>query len=436
MYKHKINKELGITLISLVVTIIVLLLLAGISVQMLTGNNGILIRAGQSKNETEEAELIEKAKLDIMNYQISKSKVDLTEKKLDKILAQYGEVITGEGNTKVLKTSDGNLQIPISKIYNGNLKTSTISESDEVDYYGEVIDYDVDLGIDIDGNSQYDWKIFYNDGTNIYIIAEDYVKLDNGLMPEIPGRIIDNNKPYSLYWNLSERMVPSGKTGSIDIFGDDAPNGTKYIANKYLLDWKEKVTSPQTESNEPNAKMAAVLMDTDLWSYNEITEKGFTNSNLIIEQLKSDNLNELNAIGSPTMEMWVKSWNQKHGKKSDDENKVQLYYDSNYSGYFIGETEMPSSNRSVDVNLTGKTGYEEDELYFPRKSQVEGCAAYWLASPSADAKTCVAGVYFNGFVGDNGFERTWLGIRPIVRIPSDITAIWNNSTKIWNMIKK
>ncbi len=168
MYKHKINKELGITLISLVVTIIVLLLLAGISVQMLTGNNGILIRAGQSKNETKEAELIEEAKLDIMNYQISKSKVDLTEKKLDKILAQYGEVITGEGNTKVLKTSDGNLQIPISKIYNGNLKTSTISESDEVDYYGEVIDYDVDLGIDIDGNSQYDWKIFYNDGTNIY----------------------------------------------------------------------------------------------------------------------------------------------------------------------------------------------------------------------------------------------------------------------------
>ena len=42
MFKHKKNKELGITLIALVVTIIVLLILAGISVQMLTGENGIL----------------------------------------------------------------------------------------------------------------------------------------------------------------------------------------------------------------------------------------------------------------------------------------------------------------------------------------------------------------------------------------------------------
>lgn len=36
------NKELGITLIALVITIIVLLILAGISISMLTGDNGIL----------------------------------------------------------------------------------------------------------------------------------------------------------------------------------------------------------------------------------------------------------------------------------------------------------------------------------------------------------------------------------------------------------
>ena len=40
------NTKSGITLIALVVTIIVLLLLAGISIQMLTGDNGILQRAG------------------------------------------------------------------------------------------------------------------------------------------------------------------------------------------------------------------------------------------------------------------------------------------------------------------------------------------------------------------------------------------------------
>ena len=38
----------GITLIALVVTIIVLLILAGVSIAMLTGDNGILSRASQS----------------------------------------------------------------------------------------------------------------------------------------------------------------------------------------------------------------------------------------------------------------------------------------------------------------------------------------------------------------------------------------------------
>lgn len=39
----------GITLVALVVTIIVLLILAGISIQMLTGDNGILTKAGEAK---------------------------------------------------------------------------------------------------------------------------------------------------------------------------------------------------------------------------------------------------------------------------------------------------------------------------------------------------------------------------------------------------
>ena len=44
-----IGKKQGITLIALVVTIIVLLILAGVSIQMLTGQNGILKRAKEAK---------------------------------------------------------------------------------------------------------------------------------------------------------------------------------------------------------------------------------------------------------------------------------------------------------------------------------------------------------------------------------------------------
>ena len=46
------KQENGITLIALVVTIIVLLILAGISIAMLTGQNGILNRAAEAKEKT------------------------------------------------------------------------------------------------------------------------------------------------------------------------------------------------------------------------------------------------------------------------------------------------------------------------------------------------------------------------------------------------
>ena len=57
----------GITLIALVITIIVLLILAGISIAMLTGENGILTRANDAKNKTEEAEQEERNNLNTLN---------------------------------------------------------------------------------------------------------------------------------------------------------------------------------------------------------------------------------------------------------------------------------------------------------------------------------------------------------------------------------
>ena len=49
----------GITLIALVITIIVLLILAGVSIAMLTGDNGILTQAGNAQTATREAEIKE-----------------------------------------------------------------------------------------------------------------------------------------------------------------------------------------------------------------------------------------------------------------------------------------------------------------------------------------------------------------------------------------
>ena len=68
------KKQRGITLIALVVTIIVLLILAGVSISMLTGQNGILNRASEAKKNTEAASDLEflqtKAYEAVTNYYV------------------------------------------------------------------------------------------------------------------------------------------------------------------------------------------------------------------------------------------------------------------------------------------------------------------------------------------------------------------------------
>ena len=57
--RNFVKKQNGITLIALVVTIIVLIILAGVSIAMLVGDNGIITQAQRAKNETEQAALEE-----------------------------------------------------------------------------------------------------------------------------------------------------------------------------------------------------------------------------------------------------------------------------------------------------------------------------------------------------------------------------------------
>ena len=63
------KNQKGITLIALVITIIVLLILAGVSIAMLTGENGLLNRASQGATETKEAEIAERINVELMAIQ-------------------------------------------------------------------------------------------------------------------------------------------------------------------------------------------------------------------------------------------------------------------------------------------------------------------------------------------------------------------------------
>ena len=96
----------GITLIALVITIIVLLILAGVSIAMLTGQNGILTQANNAKNETELASAKEKVELAVIGAISQTRDGTLTVGKLRTELANYGGTVEGD-TFPVTATVDG-----------------------------------------------------------------------------------------------------------------------------------------------------------------------------------------------------------------------------------------------------------------------------------------------------------------------------------------
>ena len=73
--KNKLKEQLktnkGITLIALVITIIVLLILAGVTIATLTGDNGILTKAQSTKIQSERASIKEQIELAVVASRIN-----------------------------------------------------------------------------------------------------------------------------------------------------------------------------------------------------------------------------------------------------------------------------------------------------------------------------------------------------------------------------
>ncbi len=91
------SKNNGITLIALVITIIVLLILAAVSISTLTGENGLLTKAGQAKENTIIGQEKEQVELAYNSAITEKTGDKVTKKDLQKEL----DNIAGVGNTSV-----------------------------------------------------------------------------------------------------------------------------------------------------------------------------------------------------------------------------------------------------------------------------------------------------------------------------------------------
>ena len=128
-------------------------------------------------------------------------------------------------------------------------------------------------------------------------------------------------------------------------------------------------------SGNQNAKTVATLQNTSFWEP-------------FIQQSAKKNKAD-KAMGGPTIEMWIKSWNAMYGNsvplhfKGEDKNSPE----ENQYGYYVGDPDHENSDEAY-VDAADKT------LYFPHTTDRnlnldnigendDKCYGYWLASPSA-----------------------------------------------------
>ena len=179
MSKHEKNKNSGITLIALVVTIIVLLILAGISIQMLTGDNGIIKRAGEAKEKTERAQIIENARMDILEKIAENKGKNIDKTQLATILNKYFKKVELSVIPKEISnihdveliTPDEKYNVLLSEIYEGKVGQISPGLYDENE------------------NLIYDWQTLLKN--NYITVSEDnYINGHDADINKLQGRLI------------------------------------------------------------------------------------------------------------------------------------------------------------------------------------------------------------------------------------------------------
>ena len=374
--KLNLKERKGITLIALVITIIVLLILAGVSIAMLTGQNGILTQANNAKDETEQANAKEKVELAVIATMSQSKRGTLDADKLvTEITNHYGGTATKTGtgfpvNTtvdgksftvsstgEVTATGDSTPNPPVPTPTDGISAKNIADMDDKTNIYGaKVTGYTLPSGTTTDVG----WKIFYADNSNIYLIADNYVERTN--LPGSTGGTTshqpnDGNSSYARTAYFSN-ILNDYVTGSARI----TDNKLKALNNDYFN------TKGFTSTNS-NMKSVAYMMDTTAWN----------------SKFKGNKAEY--AIGGP---------------------------DKTNTGYQIRKTSKDTWANYVSSMLT-----TNDSLYVITSQT--NALAYWLASPSAASPYYVMYVNYNGTVIYNAYYNDGFGFRPLVCLQSNVT---------------
>lgn len=254
-------------------------------------------------------------------------------------------------------------------IVESSVITSTEIASNPSEYYGGVVtNYTCTNSAAVDA-----WKIFYADNSNIYLIADDYIAYNYAPNGRGGSTIYKNSADYRLSFN----NVISDYSGSASILDTS-------IMDSRVKKWISYVSDNKTSTNN-NIKAVAYMLDTNIWSvYKNSAYADY-------------------AIGGPTLDMFVTSYNQKYPS-------LNIGYAHNSTGYTVGTGGTNSSYAIGGLNTS-------DSTYVINDSSKN--YAMWLAAPSAQNTSGVM-VVFSELLSTCNYNYNYAGFRPLVCLKSDV----------------
>ena len=229
--KKKLKNTKGITLIALVITIIVLLILAGVTIATLTGDNGILTRAQMAKEGTEKATAEERIQTEVMGSYDNTGKIELDV--LNNNLKNNIPELTYKG--KALSETNKITNLPATVMLETyKMQISEDGEVREIKTVAEITDY-------VTKNTPVE-----DEYENLIIVPEDFkIRIDNttnNADTVNEGIVIEDRKGNQFVW------IPLGEVKT-----DNAGTVVNITLNRYDFGGCTEDTEENHDSSYKNA---------------------------------------------------------------------------------------------------------------------------------------------------------------------------------------
>ena len=239
------KRNKGITMISLVVTIIVLIILAGVSMNMVVGDNGIITQAQRAKENTELARIEEEEQLNSL-YEVLKNNEEWTIddgsdaeaiEKLENFKKVIATAITNEGLLTAETDTAETMAENIGKIMKEQTKNATATADNITEGKTAYVNGELIIGNGADNEENYNNGYVDGNTSSYYFTTKSYYSSSSSyscsfnLASECPNYANAKTCVVGLVdGNVSVREALNYGTGSCGIFSSfDRTSGTVTI---------------------------------------------------------------------------------------------------------------------------------------------------------------------------------------------------------------